>query len=126
MVQPIVVQTVIVIHHGSVHTTTPIVSADNDPAHFENLDRILQHGKAVEVGMHNDICDVSMDKNLTRWQVDDLIGGHASIGAADPQDLGFLLLGEIGEVVRIDFLEVLCPYFVSSEQTFYLWQSGLS
>ena len=69
--------------------------------HHEHVDRVLQHGEAVEVGVYDDVGDVAVDEHVARRQPDDLVRRDAAVRAADPQILGCLSLGESGEEIRI-------------------------
>lgn len=68
-------------------------------ARGEDVDRVLEHGTAVEIGVNDDVRDVAVNEHLARWQSDDLVGGNGR--AADPQLLGRLACGELGEERRI-------------------------
>ncbi len=76
---------------------TPVVSANNDVEHLEHIDGILHCRKTIEIGQGNDVGNVAMDKDFARLQTDDLIGRHATIRAANPQEFWNLLLGQIFE-----------------------------
>ena len=47
--------------------------------------------------MHDDVRDVPVDEHLARREPDDLVRRHAAVGAADPEVLGRLLVGELRE-----------------------------
>ena len=78
-----------------------VVAADDHVLHGEDVDGVLQHREAVEVGVHDDVGDVAVDEHLARRQADDLVGGDAAVRAADPEVLGRLPGGETGEEVRV-------------------------
>ena len=109
-------QAVIVVGHRGSHAAAAVVAADNDSTNAKDLDGVLQHRQAVEVRMHYDIGDVAVNEHLTGRQVDDLVGRHAAVGAADPKNLGLLLLGEIGEIVRVDLFQTVGPHPVAIKQ----------
>src|SRR5687767_16020264 len=73
------------------------VAADDHVLHAEDVDRVLQHRQAVEVGVHHDVRDVAVDEDLARGEPDDLVRRHAAVGAADPEVLGRLAPREPGE-----------------------------
>ena len=58
---------------------------DDDVAHLQHVGSELDHRQAVEVGMGDDVGDVAMHEELARLEVDELVGWHAAVGAADPQ-----------------------------------------
>ena len=77
------------------------MAADDHVLHAEDVDRVLEHREAVEVGVHDDVRDVAVHEHLARREADDLVRRHAAVGAADPEVLGRLLLGELGEEVAV-------------------------
>ena len=50
--------------------------------------------------MDDDVGDVAMHEQLARQETDDLVRRHAAVGAADPEILRRLLLGEAREEIR--------------------------
>lgn len=92
------------------------MAANNNMLYFEYLDRKLNDGQTIEIAMHNNIGDISMDKDFARGQINDLVGGHATVGAADPQNFGGLLLGQICKKFGIILLDRGCPLQVFFEE----------
>ena len=74
------------------HAAAAVVAADDDLLHAEDIDGVLEHRQAVEVGVHDDVRDVAVDEQLARSQPDDLVRRDAAVGAADPEVLGRLML----------------------------------
>ena len=68
---------------------------------LQHIDRILQNSQAVEICVHDHIRHVAVDEDLTRHQAHYLVGGHAAIGAANPQVLRALLLRQFLEKRRV-------------------------
>ena len=62
--------------------------------HFQNVDRVLNHGQTIQIGMDDQVRDVAVHKQFAGKQADDLIRRHAAVGAADPEVFGRLLAGE--------------------------------
>jgi hypothetical protein len=60
------------------------MATHNDMVDSENIHRVLQYRKAIQIGMHNDISNIPMDKHFTWEQADQLGCGNAAIGTADP------------------------------------------
>ena len=58
---------------------------DHDVLDLEHVDRELQHREVVGVLRRREIGDVAVDEQLAGIETDDLVGGHAAVGAADPQ-----------------------------------------
>jgi hypothetical protein len=48
------------------HTSAPVVAADDDVLHFEYIHRILKNREAVQVGVNNHVGHVSVHKELAR------------------------------------------------------------
>ncbi len=57
-----------------------------------------------------------MDEDLAGEEADDLVGGHAGVGAADPEILGVLLAGELGEELGIALRDFGGPALVLNEE----------
>src|SRR5690606_4489630 len=96
--------------------TATVVPDDENVLDLEHVDRELDHRHAIEVGVHHHVGDIAVDENLAGNQVDDLVGGHARIGAADPQVLGRLLLRKLSEETRILARDPLGPGKVAFQQ----------
>src|SRR5262249_45192057 len=62
--------------------------------------------------------DVAVDEHLPRRQSDDLVGGHAAVGAPDPEMLRRLLSRERLEEVRILLGDAARPRAVVLEEPF--------
>ena len=56
----------------------------------------MQDGKAVEIGVADDVGDVAMNEDFSGDKTGNLVGGQAVIGATDPEIFGILLAGELG------------------------------
>ena len=98
------------------HATAAVVAADDDVLHAEDVDRVLQHREAVEIGVHDDVRDVPVDEHLAWREPDDLVRRDAAVRAADPEVLGRLVLCELGEEPGIARDDVLGPGTVVREQ----------
>jgi hypothetical protein len=77
------------------------MAADDDMSHAENVHGELDHGHAVQVGLRDNVGDVSVDEQFAWQQTHDYIGGNAAIGTSDPQVLGRLLAREFGEKIGV-------------------------
>jgi len=51
----------------------------------------LQYRQAVEIRVHHHIGDIAVYEQLAGQQVNDFVGGHSAVGAANPQVFGILL-----------------------------------
>ena len=98
------------------HAAAAVMADDDDVLDIEGLDRVLEHGEAIQVGVHDDVGDIAVDEELARCEAGDLVGRHPAVGAADPQIARLLLLGELGEVIRIARAQIGSPGVVSLEQ----------
>lgn len=82
--EPVIDEAQLVPIHCGADASATIVADDHDVLDFQHLDGKLDHGEAVEVGMNDDIGDISMDEDFARFEADDLVGRDSAIGAADP------------------------------------------
>ncbi len=82
--QPVVDETATLAVDGGGDAAAAVMSDDDNVPHFQHLDGKLQHRQIVGVLGRREVGDVAMDEDLARRQADDLIGGHAAVGAADP------------------------------------------
>ncbi len=88
------------------------MSAHNHMFHFQKRDRVRDDGLRVQVRRGQDVGDVAVDEDVARLEAEDGGFGDAGVGAADPEDLGGLALGEGGEEVGFGLGEGLGPFFV--------------
>src|SRR5690606_12537502 len=102
--QPAVNQAQLVVTHRCTHAAATVVAGDQNVFDLEDIDGVLDHRQAVEVGVQHHVGDVTVDEQVAGQHAHDLVGRHAGIGAADPEILGLLLLGQLAEEVRV-FLE---------------------
>ena len=79
-----------------------VVAHHHDVLDLDHVDGELQHGEVVGVLRRGQVGDVAVDEQLARIEVDDLVGRHPAVGAADPQVFRRLLalqpLEEVGSV----------------------------
>ncbi len=60
------------------------MATDDDLFDLERIDREVNHGNRIEIGVHNEVGHVAVDEYLAWRKPDDLIGGDPAVGAADP------------------------------------------
>jgi len=106
--------------HRSLDARAAVVTADDYVPHLERPDGKIDDGHAIEIGLHDDIGDISMNEHLAWRESRTLIGGNAAIGASDPQVSGFLLRCEAPKEARIVTLYPLRPSTVVVEQYRYV------
>src|SRR6266481_1868344 len=97
---------------------TTIMATNNNVFDLQNIDGELQHGEAVEIAMRNNIGQIPMNKHFPRQEADDLIGGHAAIGTADPKVGRRLLAGEVLEEFRVRLPNAFGPGAVFFKELF--------
>lgn len=114
--QPVVDQAMAEIFQGRADAAAAVVAADDDVLHLEDIDRILQDGQHIEIRFRDDVGDVAMHENLSRRQTGDLVGGHATVRAADPEILGALLVRQAGKELRIGTDHGFRPFTVRVEE----------
>src|SRR5690606_18849676 len=107
--QPVVDDAVADIFQGRLHAAATVVADDQDVLHLQDIHRVLEHGKDIEVRLRDDVADVAVDENLSRRQAGDLVGGDAAVGTADPQVFRALLIGQAGEEIRIGLDDRIGP-----------------
>ena len=101
VLQPVVGKADAPVHERRADPRAAVVADDHDVLDPEQIDGELNDGKAVQVGMYDDVRDVAVDEHFAGRQADDLVRGDARIGAADPEILGRLLVREAREVLGI-------------------------
>lgn len=94
VLQPLVDQTMAFIFKRGAHAAATIMPANDDVPNAQNVDGELEHRETIQVGMNDQVRDVAMDKDFARWQADNLVRGHAAVGASDPEILRRLLVSE--------------------------------
>ena len=99
--EPVVDDAVAEVFEGGDHATAAVVAADDHMTNLENIDRVLQDSEQVEIGFGDDIGDVAVDEYFAGCEAGDLVGGHAAVGATDPEVLGGLLVGEFAKERRV-------------------------
>ncbi len=66
--------------------------------------------------MYDDVGDVAVHEELAGQQPHDLVGGHAAVGAADPEVVGGLLPDQRLEEGGIACLDLIGPATVALEE----------
>jgi hypothetical protein len=115
--EPVVDQAVPLVSERSRHAAALVVSAHDHVLDVQDVDRELQHGETIEVRVHDEVRDVPMNEDLAGRHADDLVRGHATVGAADPQIVGRLLLRQPPEEVGVTARRVGGPPAVVVEET---------
>ena len=85
-------------------------------SHVQDIDRVLEHGETVEVGVDDDVRDVAVHEELARRETDDLVRRHSAVRAADPQVPRGLLRGKARKVVGVALGDAPGPGPVACEQ----------
>ena len=76
--------------HGA-DTAAAVVTDDHDVFHTEDIDRLLDHGEAVRIGVDDDVGEIAVDEDLAGEKADDFVGGNAAVRATNPKVFGMLL-----------------------------------
>ena len=100
--QPIVTQTEAVATEGGTDAAATVMSTDDDVADLEDIDGELHHRQAIEIGVHDQIGYIAMNKQFTGQESDDFVGGDPAIGTANPEVFRGLLAGELEKEFRVD------------------------
>ena len=116
--QPLVQESKPSVGQRGLYARAAVVPTYDDLAHLEILHGKLEHAKQIEVRVHHQVCDISMDKELARTCPGDRLGGHSTVRAADPEALWTLLFGDVLEVPRVDLQLFGDPNLVGGKQLF--------
>jgi len=116
--QPVVGETEPMAALDGANTSAAVVATHNDVFDLQNIDGELQDGEAIEVAVRNDVGEVTMNEHVARQEPDDLIGGDAAVGTADPKIGGRLLAGEFPKKPGVGPADAFGPGAVISEQLF--------
>ncbi len=106
--KPVVDEPEPVVAHRRHYAAVPVMAADDDVLDPENIDRKLHHGKTVEIGMRHDVGHVAVHEQCARQEIHDLVGGHSTVGTADPGVVGRLLSRELSKVFPVSNHETSC------------------
>src|SRR5262245_3330056 len=83
--QPVVHETASLTVDRRTHAAAAVMADHQDMLHLEYVHRELQDREVVGVLRRSEIGDVPVHEELARTQANDLVGGNAAVGAADPQ-----------------------------------------
>lgn len=100
------------------HAAAAVVAAEHHPLHLKVVEGILQDAHDVVVGGIEHVGDIAVDKELAGLAAGEHLGGHAAVGAADPQRVGPLPVDPFFEVVRIMLTLLQRPAAVAGQQRF--------
>ena len=114
--QPVVDEAVRRVLERRPDAAAAVMADDDDVLDLQDVDCVLEHREAVEVGVDDDIRDVPVNEQLARREVDDLVRRHAAVGASDPQIARRLLCGERPEEAGPARFDVRGPGAVAIEE----------
>jgi hypothetical protein len=114
--QPIITQAEAVAAKGRPDTAATIVAANDDVANLEDIHGELHDGQTIEIGMDDEIGNVSVDEDFTGQLAHNLVGGHTAVGAANPEVTGRLLFGKLEEKFGILLADARGPFSVAFEK----------
>ena len=100
------------------HAAAAVVAAEHHPLHLKVVEGILQDAHDVVVGGVEHVGDIAVDKELAGLAAGEHLGGHAAVGAADPQRVGPLPVDPFFEIVRIMLTLLQRPAAVAGQQRF--------
>src|SRR6266487_852096 len=101
MPQPVVDQTMSLMLERRADAAAVIVSTNDDMTDAQHVDRELQNGKAVQVGVRHHVGNIAVDEDLSRRKTDNLVRRHTAVRTTDPEIFRRLLLGEALEKLRV-------------------------
>jgi hypothetical protein len=79
MAEPVVDQAEWTLLERRDNATAPVMAADNDVLHLQDVDGVLQNAQAVQVGVDDQVGHIPVDEEFSREQADDLVGGDAAV-----------------------------------------------
>lgn len=100
------------------YAAAAVVAAEHHPLHLKVVEGILQDAHDVVVGGIEHVGDIAVDKELAGLTAGEHLGGHAAVGAADPQRVGPLPVDPFSEIVRIMLTLLQRPAAVAGQQRF--------
>ena len=100
------------------HAAAAVVAAEHHPLHLKVVEGILQDAHDVVVGGVEHVGDIAVDKELAGLAAGEHLGGHAAVGAADPQRVGPLPVDPFFEIVRVMLTLLQRPAAVAGQQRF--------
>lgn len=100
------------------HAAAAVVAAEHHPLHLKVVEGILQDAHDVVVGGVEHVGDIAVDKELAGLTAGEHLGGHAAVGAADPQRVGPLPVDPFFEIVRVMLTLLQRPAAVAGQQRF--------
>ena len=79
---------------------------------LQRTDRESEDGGGREVRRREDVGDIAVDEDVARLEAQEGRLRAAGVGAAEPEDLRGLALGQRGEEVRVGLGDLLTPGLV--------------
>ena len=89
---------------------------DDDLPDIEDIDGVLDDRQAIQVGVDYHIGHIAVNKQLSRHEPDDFVGGNPAVRAADPEILGILLMQQLLEELGVAGVDPFGPLPVTVDQ----------
>lgn len=118
--EPVVDETMRLAPERGGNASATVVATDDDVSYFECLDGVLQHREAIQIGVRDDVRDVSVDENLAGHETNDLVCRNSAVRTSDPEIGRSLLLREIGEELGVLLAHLACPIAIAFEEVLEL------
>jgi hypothetical protein len=77
------------------------MAANNDMFNLQYGNGVPQNAQAIEISHDNLIGNIAMYEYLAGLGIDNAFGGNPAVGAADPENIWFLLPGQPGKKIRV-------------------------
>jgi hypothetical protein len=110
--EPLIEQTQLPNCHGRLHAPALIMTAYDHVPDLKHFHRILYNAQDIQIAGHNQVGDVSVHEHFARVGAGNFIRRYPTIGAANPQEFGFLVGRQRCEIIVIGFQFILNPGFV--------------
>lgn len=82
--QPVVDQAEFSIFQGRTDPSAFVVATHDDVLYLQYVHRVLNDREAVQIGMNDEVPDVSMHEHVAGREIDNLVCGNATVSASDP------------------------------------------
>jgi hypothetical protein len=95
--QPVINQSQFRVFNRRLHAAAAVVAANDDVLDFQNVNGILNHRKAVEIGVNHQVGDITVNKQFSWLKAGQTFRRHAAVGTSNPEKARVLRLCEFSK-----------------------------
>ena len=99
----------VVLFEGCSNASTAVVACDDDVFDFEDLDRILQDCKKVDIGRRGLVSNIAVHEDLSCFESADFVSWDSGVCTADPEVVWCLYIYQVFEEIGVLVFTGLCP-----------------